>query len=184
MAFDAQALQADLERVDDCLWIEHFVRDNYEGDWSVAALRCAADAIHPIQQVSANPDTRDWKNTNLCSVCPYFSHVMSAFKCELQSVRLLRLAPGSVIKQHVDYNLSFDDGEVRLHIPVLTNPAVEFWLNNKRVPMQAGEVWYLNVNLPHRVENHSTHFRVHIVLDCIVNDWLIAQAGYDTATTK
>ncbi len=36
--FDAEGLQSDLQKagVD---WIEHFVKQNYEGDWSVIPLR-------------------------------------------------------------------------------------------------------------------------------------------------
>jgi hypothetical protein len=79
---------------------------------------------------------------------------------------------GSVIKEHRDHELGFDDGEVRLHIPVITNPQVEFMLNQVRVVMNEGECWYLNVNQPHRVANHGMVDRIHLVIDCVVNDWL------------
>ena len=55
--------------------------------------------------------------------CPYIGEVLAAFHCPLQLVRLLKLGPGSNIKEHRDYNLSFEDGEVRVHIPIRTNPA-------------------------------------------------------------
>jgi mannose-6-phosphate isomerase-like protein (cupin superfamily) len=61
---------------------------------------------------------------------------------------------------------------VRLHIPVVTNPEVEFVLNGVRVEMKEGECWYHNFNLPHRVANRGTVDRVHLVLDCVLNDWL------------
>jgi hypothetical protein len=102
---------------------------------------------------------------------------MSAFQCELLSVRLLRLGPGSIIKEHVDHSLSLEDGEARLHVPVQTNTDIEFWLNNKLIPLKAGETWCLNVNLPHRVVNNSAEYRVHLVIDCEVNDWLMSQVG-------
>ena len=41
--------------------------------------------------------------------------------------------------------------------------------------MQEGEAWYLNFNLPHRVKNGSSSDRLHLVMDCTVNDWLTAQ---------
>jgi aspartyl/asparaginyl beta-hydroxylase (cupin superfamily) len=98
--------------------------------------------------------------------------VLAAFHCELQAVRFLRLKAGSVIKQHTDLNLGYEDGEVRLHIPVETNPAVEFVLGGKRIDMQPGEVWYHNFNLPHSVANKGDHDRIHLVVDCFLNDWL------------
>jgi len=38
--FDPIALQQDLDRIADDRWIEHFVKDNYEGDWSGVARAC------------------------------------------------------------------------------------------------------------------------------------------------
>lgn len=184
LRFDPDALRQDLARIADDRWIEHFVKDNYEGDWSGVALRGPAKVTHPIQQLFANPGTTEWANTDLHRACPYFAEVMSAFQCDLLSVRLLRLAPGSIIREHVDHSLSFDDGEVRIHVPVATNDRISFWLNNRVVPLGAGETWYLNVNLPHRVENASDEYRVHLVLDCVVNDWLKQQAGISTGSPK
>ena len=87
-------------------------------------------------------------------------------------MRLLRLQAGSSIAEHRDYRLGYEDGEVRLHVPVVTDVGVAFFLAGVRVPMAAGECWYLNVNLPHRVENRSPIDRIHLVIDCVVNEWL------------
>ena len=38
--------------------------------------------------------------------------------------------------------------------------------------MSEGEAWYLNFNLPHSVENNGERARVHLVIDCLVNDWM------------
>lgn len=175
--FDPLALREDLARIPEDRWISHFVADNYEGDWSGVALRGPANVTHPIQELFANPGTEAWANTSLYDECPYFAEVMSAFKCNLLSVRLLRLGPGSIIKEHVDHSLSLEDAELRLHVPVQTNADIKFWLDDKLVPLEAGATWYLNVNRPHRVENNSDEYRVHLVLDCEINSWLREQAG-------
>ncbi len=172
LTFNPQALRKDLERIAADSWIAHFVKVNYSGDWSGIALRGPADAVHPVQSLFANPGTKEWADTDVLQTSPNFRDVLAAFKCPLLSVRLLRLAPGSVIKEHRDHSLGLEDGEVRLHVPVQTNPAVEFYLDGERVPLREGETWYLNVNLPHRVTNNSSQYRVHIVADCVVNDWL------------
>ena len=98
--------------------------------------------------------------------------MLAAFHCPLTSVRLLRLAARSNIREHKDYNLGFEDGEMRIHVPVLTNLDVAFFLAGERVIMQEGEAWYLDLNLAHRVENQSDTDRIHLVIDCFVNDWV------------
>jgi hypothetical protein len=49
---------------------------------------------------------------------------------------------------------------------------VEFVLNQVRVIMNEGECWYLNLNEPHHVTNRGAADRIHLVVDCVVNDWL------------
>ena len=62
----------------------------------------------------------------------------------------------------------------RLHVPVVSDPAVDFRVDGQRLELREGETWYVNVNLPHGVENGSPRPRVHLILDCTVNDWLRA----------
>ena len=51
--------------------------------------------------------------------------------------------------------------------------------------MQEGECWYLDLSLPHRVQNRSNVDRIHLVVDCLLNDWLraIIDAGQEMAAT-
>lgn len=93
-------------------------------------------------------------------------------KCRVQSVRFLNLKAGSIIKPHRDHGLAFEKGEARLHFPVVTNPQVEFYVEETHVDMQPGTCWYINANLVHRVSNRGTTDRIHLVVDCLVNDWL------------
>jgi hypothetical protein len=172
LSFDPLALRQDLDQVPADSWIRHFNTGYYEGEWSGVALRGPATITHPIQALFANPDTQQWADTTLLTQSPYFTAVLAHFQCPLQSVRLLRLAPGSRIREHRDHALGFEDGEVRLHIPILSNPQVGFFLNGRRLSMGVGETWYVNVNLPHRVANNGADYRVHLVIDCAVNDWL------------
>ena len=177
--FDPDALREDLARIPSDRWILHFNKAVYKGNWSGVALRGPANVTHPIQSLVVNPGTEVWANTDLHALCPYFAHVMDSLECPLLSVRLLSLAPGAVIEEHTDNSLSFEDGELRLHIPVQTDPEVEFLLNGVRVPLGVGETWYLNVNLPHSVANRSSQHRVHMVVDCTVNGWLRELFGCD-----
>ena len=104
--------------------------------------------------------------------CPAVRLLLNSLQCEKLSARLLNLQAGAVIKEHTDKELYFEKGEARLHFPVITNPLVEFYPDNERLPMQEGECWYINANLPHRLANKGSNDRIHLVVDCIVNDWL------------
>ncbi len=170
--FDSGALRDDLEQVPEERYIRHFNNAIYEGDWSAAALRCPSGAVHPVQQIFAPPGTSEWEDTDLLGHCPAFAYVLSQLVCPQLSVRLLRLGPGARIGEHRDHALGFEDGEVRLHVPVATSTRVDFRLGGRRVVMAPGETWYVNVNEPHAVYNGGENARVHLVIDCVVNSWL------------
>ncbi len=170
--FDAELLARDLQRLSTVDWIQHFVQQNYEGDWSVIPLRGKAGATHPIMMIYSDPTCREFADTPMLAACPYYREVVATLKAPLQAVRLMRLTAGSVIKEHSDYDLSFEDGMVRLHIPVVTNLDVEFSLNRQRVVLEAGSCWYLRLADPHSVANNGATDRVHMVIDVEVNDWI------------
>lgn len=168
--FDSAAMRTDVSRFDASEWTPHFNTHYYEGDWSGIALRAAADAN---VELYPDPTATHYRATPQLERCSHIPEVLKTFECELESVRFLRLGPGATIREHRDYKLSVDDGVGRVHIPVQTNPDVEFFLNGVKVDMQEGEAWYLNFNLPHRVENRSDKPRIHLVIDCVVNDWFL-----------
>ncbi len=176
LAFDADRLSRDLAALAAAPWTAHFVRQNYEGDWSVIALRAAkgAAAMHPVRQIYSDPTATEFEDTPFMALCPYFSEVASAFGAEPRSARLMRLTPGSVIKEHTDLDLSAEEGTVRFHVPVATNPDVVFELNRRRIDMAAGEAWYLRLSDPHRVANRGAADRVHLVIDLLMNAALAA----------
>ena len=170
--FDPHLLARDLQGLAAFDWIKHFVRQNYEGDWSVIPLRGKAGATHPVMIIYSDPTGTEFEDTPMLKACPYFRTVLDTFKCPLQATRLMRLTLGSVIKEHTDHELSVDEGTARIHIPVVTSPDVEFYLNGMRVVLEAGSTWYLRLSDPHRVHNKGVTDRVHMVIDATVNTWL------------
>jgi hypothetical protein len=168
-SYDVAALRADLAVFAPDDWTPHFNKGYYEGDWSGIALRAPENAH---MEIYPDPTAETYVDTVHMKRCRYIPEVIDSFKCTLESARLLRLGPGDRILEHRDFKLSFEDGVARVHIPVKTTPDVEFYLDNTLVRMDEGEAWYLNFNLKHRVTNNGSGERVHLVLDCIVNDWL------------
>jgi hypothetical protein len=170
--FDCDLLAADLRLLSATPWINHYVTQNYQGDWSVIPLRGPAGARHPVQMIYADPTATAFADTPMLAACPYYRTVLETFCCPLQAVRLMRLTPGSVIKEHSDYDLSFEQGSVRIHIPITTNDGVAFELNRRRVILEAGTCWYLRLSDPHSVANRGDADRVHMVIDATANDWV------------
>jgi len=170
LQFDAQRLQQDVEQFAAHEWQAHFNRSVYEGDWSGIALRACPDAAVPLFPDPNNP--QPFCDTPALARLRYVPSVLACIESEIRSARLLKLAPGANIRRHRDYQLSPEEGEVRLHIPVQTAPEVEFTLDDQRIPMAEGELWFLNFNLYHSVQNRSTRDRIHLVVDCVFNPWL------------
>ena len=170
--FDPGLLARDLQGLASVGWIAHFVQQNYDGDWSVIPLRGKAGATHPVMMIYSDPTATEFEDTPMLRDCHYFREVLAAFECPLRAVRLMRLTPGSVIKEHTDLELSVEEGTARIHIPVVTNPDVEFYLNGTRIMLEAGSAWYLRLSDRHSVHNKGATDRVHMVVDATVNGWL------------
>jgi hypothetical protein len=168
--FDPRLLQAELEHLSPGDWVPHFNTSIYEGEWSGVALRSAGKGLLSIY--SDPSPTAQFTDTEILARCPYYREVLNTFQCPLTSARLLNLKARSSIAEHSDFSLGYEDGEVRLHVPIVTNPAVAFFVEGQRVVMAEGDCWYINVNHKHRVDNTSDTDRIHLVIDCVVNDWL------------
>jgi hypothetical protein len=173
LSFDPDLLARDLRSLTSVEWIDHFVKQNYDGNWSVIPLRGTAGARHPVMMIYPDPTVTAFEDTPMLASCAYFREVLAAFHCPLRAVRLMRLTPGSRIKEHTDLELGIEHGAARIHIPVVTNDDVEFYLNGSRVVMTAGSAWYLRLSDPHSVYNKGDAERVHLVIDADVNDWML-----------
>jgi quercetin dioxygenase-like cupin family protein len=168
--FNAEVLQQETKTITQQHWQLHYQTRHYTGGWTVLPLRSINGStdnifVSPIENVI-------YQNTSLLEQSPYFKEVLSHFKCDLLAVRLMKLEPGAQIKEHKDADLAFEKGEIRLHIPVTTNPLVEFYLDKERMLLKEGECWYMNFNLPHALHNKSNEDRIHLVIDAVVNDWV------------
>jgi len=174
MRFDPDPLANDLRAFEASDWWAHFVRSNYDGEWTVIPLRGPAGEVHPIRMMYSDPAASVFEDTPMLAQVPAIRGVLAAFHCPLQAVRLMRLAPGSRIKEHQDHDLDAAGGIARLHLPIVTSPEVDFRLNGTTVVMEPGSVWYLRLSDPHSVDNRGSLDRVHLVMDVLTNPWLDA----------
>ncbi|KZN20297.1 MULTISPECIES: aspartyl/asparaginyl beta-hydroxylase domain-containing protein [Pseudomonas] len=158
-------------------WRSHFNSDYYAGDWSGVALISAADALTELSPGRGETLLREpWRRD------VRWQQGLRDLPLQIVCARLLRLGPGGRIHEHRDYDLGAPDADLRLHIPLLSPPRVDFLLDRQRMPMAAGECWFLDLSRPHRVDNRDTRARVHLVLDCRPDSWL-EQAILDGVST-
>ena len=102
--------------------------------------------------------------TRHLDACPYTRQVMASFGEVLSRSRLMKLDAGAEVRLHVDFNYHWFS-RVRIHIPVVTDPAVAFHCGREQLHMQAGECWIFDSWRRHRVVNGSALDRIHLVID-------------------
>ena len=153
--FDTELLEADLTNVHGN-WTRHYVPENYSGDWSVIPLRAPCGETDPVRMIHSDPTRKTFADTAELQRASYFRAVIATFQTTVFAARLMWLTPGSVINEHTDDGLRFEEGLARVHIPILTNSEVEFYLNGSRVVLDAGSCWYLRLSDPHHVANRGS----------------------------
>jgi quercetin dioxygenase-like cupin family protein len=167
--FDSEKLKNDIRKIIDKSWTNHYNTNDYTGKWTSIALMSQngkSDSIFALPN-----GNEKLIPTEIMDSCTYFQEVLDGFLFEKTAVRLLKLDVGAEIKPHTDNCLGYEDGCFRLHIPIITNPEVEFILDGKRLLMNEGECWYIDANFTHSVANRGAEDRIHLVIDGLRNDW-------------
>lgn len=175
-------LQADIESLLDRslpveVWVDHVNKNDYLGGWDVLPLRCQRQHLHahPVLQGFAIADGDEWENLPVLKHCPAITAIFNQLQCPIKAARLMRLKAGAEIKPHRDHQLSIEFGEARLHVPIHTSDLVSFIVDNKTIPLRAGELWYFNADQLHEVYNRGSEDRINLVIDCTANKWLCEQ---------
>ena len=155
--------------------------DNFEY-YNVIPLRAPAHQVDPSLPESPPADDyadgswTDWLDTPQLDKSPYLKSVIETFSkhTTVNLVRILRLAPDSVVKEHTDPTLGIQvpKSMIRLTVPIWSGDDVEFYLNDEEVEMGEGECWYMRLSDPHRVINEGETERVNLTIDMIPNDWV------------
>ncbi len=140
----------------------------HDGGWSAIGL-----ISH-----EGNPNELRWLpgkyvKTPILALAPYLESIIDSFQCDKQRVRLMALQPGKNIYWHYDRSESIDTNvNARLHIPIVTNPGVQFQICHEDQIWRPGELWYGEFSFPHRLRNGGRAERIHLVLDLKVSDYV------------
>jgi len=156
-------------------------------DWPhLAVLReCLAEIPDDAWQ-SVHPDgvkaSTEWKAARfyrkkgtpmpLLEQVPKIREALEFFECPILGAAFNVMGPGAWIGPHRDMSGTLEWGRIRLHVPVVTNPGVDFRVGGERVVMKEGELWALNASHRHSVRNDGDEARIHFIVEAVVNDWV------------
>jgi hypothetical protein len=153
--------------------------------WQAHPLGFAGNTAVPL--ISVNGEANDFfagpmAETAWLRQAPYFRQVLSSFKVVFGRSRLMGLGGGSEVPRHCDINYHWFS-RVRIHVPVVTFPEVEFHCAGEMIHMAAGEAWIFDNWLLHHVVNPTDKLRIHLVADTVGSSafWDMADAALDAA---
>lgn len=152
--FDAARLAGEAAALEDGAWMPH--PSGLAGNSAVALIaRDGGDNHDFTGRMAVTPHLER---------CPYHQQVMASLDEVLTRSRLMKLDAGCEVSEHVDFNYHWYT-RVRMHVPVITNPDVQFYCGDEVIHMRAGECWIFDNWRRHRVINGGSKDRIHLVID-------------------
>ncbi|HEV7922907.1 MAG TPA: TIGR03032 family protein [Thermoanaerobaculia bacterium] len=155
LRFDAARLAEEIARFGQSDW-----RPHPEGHRGNSAL--------PLVAVGGDPDDDGVKGmmhaTPYLERAPYLRQVLASLRAPIGRTRLMRLDGNSEATPHVDTNYYWMQ-RARVHVPIVTEPAVRFLCGDQAVHMAAGEAWVFDTWRRHNVLNPNPTRRIHLVAD-------------------
>ncbi len=170
--FDADVLAADVKALPASAWVPHAT--GFPGN---EAVRLVTPGGQPTDAFQG-----PMRPTENLARCPYIMQAMAELGGVWGRSRLMGLGIGAEVPEHVDSHYHWRT-HLRIHVPVITNPRVEFTCGDETVHMAGGECWVFDSFRWHEVHNRGPERRVHLVLDTVVTEplWDLIEAGREGA---
>ncbi len=156
IGFCADTLAAEVRALPPSAWIPHPQR--FPGNEAVPL-------VTPAGQLT-NEFVGPMAPTEYLLRCPYVMELMAEIGAVWGRSRLMGLGANAIVPEHIDNNYYWRT-HIRLHIPVITNPDVDFTCGDQTVNMAAGEAWVFDTFRKHHVHNRGSAQRVHLVFDTV-----------------
>lgn len=160
--FDAEALAREVQALGDDCW-----RKRMHGVPGNSALALVTTDGDPDSDELAG----DMRPTPVLQRCPGIMQVMDALGATWGRSRLMRINGRSHLAAHVDTNYYWQE-RMRVHVPIVTTPAVRFHCGEAEIHMAAGECWVFDTWRRHGVVNNGDVDRIHLVMDTVGGDGL------------
>lgn len=157
LRFDAERLADEVAGFFEDEWKPH--PQGYPGNSAVSLIAAGGDPLNDATKGPMLP-------TPSLPRCRYLRQVLAAFQSTIGRTRLMRIVGDGEVTSHVDSNYYWLQ-RVRIHVPMVTYPEVQFTCGDKSLNMAAGECWLFDTWRLHSVRNHVPHPRIHLVVDTV-----------------
>lgn len=165
---DCQRLTERVLAVDESAWhLDNRRQDDYEVHVETQSIILVFFTGWPTVQVG---HASGW-NTFADVAMPVMQHIVATHYAAggmVLRAMFARLLPKCRIERHYDKHPSFAIGH-RIHVPLVTNPDVEFIVGEERIPLRANHAFELNNMMPHSVSNNGSTPRIHLIFDYAPN---------------
>jgi hypothetical protein len=162
-----RAVQREVSKVE-AQWTNVY-SDYHTGGWQTLSL---------LNSTSSPTDTliEDCEpvETSLLENMPHTSALLKGLGFRYMWARLAKLQVNAFMHEHRDYQELKNVRRLRLHIPIITNPFSSIVIDRTRIHLALGYIWKLNPIYRHAAGNFGKEDRIHIILDCYVDDALDA----------
>ncbi|MGZ7041409.1 MAG: sulfotransferase, partial [Thermoanaerobaculia bacterium] len=157
LRFDVSRLTGEVNQFADSLWRPH--PQGYPGNTALPLISAHGD---PANDQTKGP----MRPTAYLEACPYVRQVLASFGSAIGRTRLMRIDGNGEAHAHVDTNYYWLQ-RVRIHVPIITDPAVQFVCGSRSIHMPAGEAWVFDTWRTHNVINPNPTRRIHLVADSL-----------------
>lgn len=171
--FDVTDIKRLVSDLTDEQWLENTTRQKYfktvhSSTQTYFLADCSLDweAKDGHQTQLIRPESEMWQ-----AVYPIVKLLEDYHDGKVGRVIIPKLFAGTKIPPHKDSG-EYLELVRRHHIAIITNDDIFFSVDDETINMKEGEIWEINNNLDHAVDNNSDIDRVHLIIDIIPNKYI------------
>lgn len=147
--------------------------------WTEAYKDYQSSGWKTVSLLSRSGDARDLIiddgtpiETDVLHALPSLKKFVNNLGLKYMWARLARLEPNSYLWEHRDYTELKNERRQRLHLPIQTNKDAQIILSGHQINLGYGFLWKLNPQVPHGACNKGSTARIHLIIDCYVEEKL------------
>jgi quercetin dioxygenase-like cupin family protein len=164
--FDITNIKNKLIEINEEIWLEHTLRQTiFEAHKSTQTIELMWD-INSLNNNKRGKIHPNFYKLNIDSLLIDLKPIYEKKYGEGDFIRILlvKLKKESKITPHIDSGDSLVFCK-RTHIAVITNPNVIFIVGGESKNMKEGDIWEINNQNIHSVNNNSNDDRIHFIID-------------------
>jgi len=131
LRFDAERLAKEVGAIEEGAWRPH--PQGHPGNSALPLIAAHGDPANDATQGPMRP-------TPHLARLPYLRQALAELEAPIGRSRLMRLDGNAEATAHADVNYYWME-RLRVHLPIVTRPEVQFRCGARSVHMGAGEVW-------------------------------------------